>query len=196
MALTDEERELYNVAKGALPGFVFATDGDRELIAGLAKMIHWTRRIIRGWVDATFRQAAEGEWLDEQMRDLGTSRQTGETDIAGHARIAQIADVVTEPALLAIANRMLVAEGVAPDAVIVRMRRDRAFLGKYDDGVTTPRAHAYLSRGYRVGVRAPNEIVVILPYGTPESVRAPLDAELKLSEAAAQDHIIEIRGVP
>lgn len=54
---------------------------------------------------------------------------------------------------------------------------------------------AFFSRGYRMGDER-NEIIIILPYGTPAAVTAIVLETLRQKKAAGVGVLVEIRGVP
>jgi len=59
----------------------------------------------------------------------------------------------------------------------------------------TARKQAYLSRGYRMGRRV-NDIIVILPFGTTDAIASAIREDVRQKKGAGTPVFVEVRGVP
>lgn len=303
--LSPREQELFGFAKSALPKWLFAQETNRqELIAGFAKAMGAVWDQIDFFVDQVFILKAVSNFLDDLAKDRGTRRQFGETDISLAARLRQVQDAVTLPALEAALTAIMNAAGYTTGFGIVELRADRAYLttvyativcpapgelvngqtfeldnngtGSFgtpivyefntgspagghvginyasavtaadvaalvvaaingstthliastpdalhlqvvkvktdqdperavqaknntvtapDFSLTTGRHSCYLGRGYRVSSRH-NELIVILPYGTPQGIQQAVADMIRLLHAGGVDVTIEVRANP
>lgn len=134
MALTADEQALLNVAMAALPAWYKHDERRLEDLAGAAKCIGAALATSKYWMGQTLILGATGptatdpDWLNQHARDRGTSRQGGETDAELAARLRDIPDALTRPALLEAAQAIIDAAGVVGTVTMVELRRDRAFL--------------------------------------------------------------------
>lgn len=136
MSLTADEQELFDLAKKTLPAWYADDQRANEYLGALAKMFGSVRAITTHWLKtvvyitlATVDLSSNPDWLDQHARDRGTSRQAGESDDALIARLRNIEDLVTRPALLAAVQAMMTDAGVAGAPSMVELPRDKAFLG-------------------------------------------------------------------
>lgn len=134
MALTAEEQRLFDFAKAALPPWI---RDDDEFLLGCAKMFGSVQATIDYWIGQTLITTALGptatspDWLNQHARDRDTNRQPGETSEALRDRLRNVPDALIPSALIAAANAILVADGIAGTAAIVELPRSGAYLGSY-----------------------------------------------------------------
>lgn len=132
MALTDEEQQLFDFAKGSLPPWVRDRD---EFLTAAAKQFGSVRELVAYLFGQALITSSTGpgsdtpDWLAQHARDRGSSRQAGEGDAALQQRLRLIPDALTRQALLDAANGILAAAGVAGSAALVELPRDGAWLG-------------------------------------------------------------------
>lgn len=192
--MTQDERSLFDHAKRSLPRLLFAAPGAvQEWLQGFAAMFAAAKMAVDTWLGRyTFITKSPGPWLDARAWERGLRRQAGESDAALAARCRSFRDVVTLPALRAGINAILAVAGLGPCA-IVELRKDKAFTGRFTGG----HAMSYASRGYRTShTGRPNVMVVILPYGTSDEVRAAVDDFLRITKAGGYGYQIEVRLNP
>ena len=140
MALTTDEQGFLDFALAALPSWMRADD---EHLNGSAKQFGAVKAQIDYWFEqtlithATGATATQPDWLAQHMRDRGTTRQPNEGDPAGRQRIRNVPDALTRDSLLAAANAILAAEGIAGSAAMVELPRDGAALGVYSSDTGT-----------------------------------------------------------
>jgi hypothetical protein len=173
--LSPDEKEIFEVGKTSIPKFFFQKDeAPSEPLAAAAKAYALAKAQITDWWSQSFIKTATGFWLDQHARDRGTRRQANESDATLRARLRQIEDAVTLPALQAAVAAVLTAAGVVGSATFVENHLSHAF------GHSTGSPSAYRSfygRGERYGGGAayPGSgtrlVIIILPFGTPTSVR-------------------------
>lgn len=173
--MTDEEQEIFDVGKASIPKFFFQKDdAPSEPLAAAAKAFALAKAQIADWWSQSFIKTATGFWLDQHARDRGTRRQANESDATLRARLRQIEDAVTLPAIQSAVAAVLTAAGVAGSATFIENHRSHAFMR--NTGSPIP-YHSFIGRGERYGGGAayPGSgsrlVVIILPYGTPASVR-------------------------
>lgn len=137
MALTADEQELYDLAKKTLPAWYADDERANEFLGACAKMFGAARAISEHWLKvvvyitlATVDTATNPDWLDQHARDRGTSRQDGESDEALIARLRNIEDLVTRPALLAAVQAMMDDAGFTGAPAMVEFPRDVAYFGE------------------------------------------------------------------
>jgi len=133
MALTASEQELYDFARGAIPGWLFQVPRSEEILLAFVKMFDRVRTNMDESKARTLILNSTGVWLDLHAADRGTQRQDGESNEALAARIRNVEDAVTRPALIAAAQAIVDAEGVVGTVFGVDLKRDKAFFG---DNVT------------------------------------------------------------
>lgn len=131
MALTAREQEIFDFAVDSLPKWFIQNIRPRELINAFVKIFDRARQDIDDNADRTLILQAVGDFLDLHGADRGILRRENETDASYRARIRNIEDAVTRPALLAATRQILEAVGIVEDPVMVELRRDRAFFGTY-----------------------------------------------------------------
>lgn len=131
MAFTATEQALYDFAKSSLPGWFFTVPRAEEVLGAFVKIFDAARQVIADNADRTLIENATGIWLDLHALDRGTYRQDGETDEALRARIRNVEDAVSRPALLAATEAILAADGVLDPPSMVEVKRDGAFLGQF-----------------------------------------------------------------
>jgi hypothetical protein len=115
MALTAEEQKFYDFARRALPKFLFAKVRPEEVMGAFAKIFGAAKTAISGYFDqALIGQATSSgaNYLNQHAIDRGTYKQAGETDAALRARLRNVEDAITRPALLAAAAGIVSADGV------------------------------------------------------------------------------------
>lgn len=134
MSLTAEEQELYEVARRALPSWYAPDDAINEQLYAKAKIAGQAEALDRDWLGKqAFLLTAEGatattpDWLGEHARDLGTSRQNGESDAALRARLRSFEESITPAGLQAAAQTALTAAGVAGTVAMLELPKDQAF---------------------------------------------------------------------
>lgn len=137
MSLTADEQELFDLAKGTLPPWYADDERANEYLGALAKMFGSVRSITEHWLKtvvyitlATVDLSSNPDWLDQHARDRGTSRQAGESDEALIARLRNVEDLVTRPALLAAVQAMMTDAGFTGAPAMVEFPRDRAYSGQ------------------------------------------------------------------
>lgn len=196
--LNPVEQSLYDVAKAALPSWLFAAtaaivSNPQELIGADAKVFGAVKVVIDSWLVQAHVTTATGFWLDQHAIDRNTRRRSGESDAALRLRLRQYGDVATRPALKAAINAALVQAGISTPCYIVNLREEKAFFA-YPGG---HQAVAYINRGYRMSVVGrPMRFIVILPYGTSSVLRSAVDEIIRQLKAGGFAYSIEVRGVP
>lgn len=136
MSLTPDEQELFDLARKTLPAWYADDARANEYLSAIAKMFGSARAISEHWLKtvvyitlATVDLTSNPDWLDQHARDRGTSRQAGESDDALIARLRNIEDLVTRPALLAAVQSMMVDAGFSGTPHMVEFPRDKAHFG-------------------------------------------------------------------
>jgi hypothetical protein len=195
MPLSVEEQRLLDWAVGSLPRWFTSTDRAREELYAYAKQFDSARAVIQDLLGKQIHVSlAEGIWLDQHARDRGTSRQADESDDVLRARLINVPDVVTLPAIKSLVDTMLSAAGVVGASAFVTLRRDRFHWGTY---TATGRDRAYWSRGFRWGKNGkPSGFVVILPFGTSVSLGNAVQEAVRRVKMSGVYFTVEIRGVP
>ncbi len=131
-AFSADEQKLYDWLRSALPRYLFQDDAAAEEIWGaIVKGLQPVREQVDGWLAETFILTSDGMWLNQHARDRGTFRQEDETDVVLRDRLRTIEDAVTPTEILAAINALLDAAGVAGDAFMVELRRDKAHMGTW-----------------------------------------------------------------
>lgn len=135
MALTTEEQELFDLARAALPHWLFDNDRANEELGMFAKMLGRSRLQVAHWlsVQAFIQQATgatsdEPDWLDLHARDRGSRRQADETDVALRARITNVADAIARGPIMEAVQAILDAEGISGTPYMVELPHDQAYL--------------------------------------------------------------------
>lgn len=135
MALSADEQKLLDFALGSLPAwFGDAESRDLAVEAGMAKMVGAAKAQTTYWFDRSLITGADGpaaglpDWLQQHAIDRGTRRQDVEGDPELQSRLRTFPDALTRATLLSVANAVLVAAGLSPDAVMLELRRDRGYL--------------------------------------------------------------------
>lgn len=193
MALTVTEQAYFDHAKGALPRFLFQlVTASLDVLGGYAAMMGDFDTQVTEWLTEAYIKTSTGIWLDQHARDYATTRRASETDIVLRARIGLSKDVVVANLLLSQTNAILSSAGYPATAVMVELRRDKAFLSDTTAGGT----RAFLSRGYRCGSLRPYGFVVILPYPTNLATADAVYEYLRQAKAAGFRHYVERRQIP
>lgn len=194
-ALTPEEQELFDATKAALPRFLFQKDdAPQESFGAGAKVFKLAKDTIAGWLSQSFILTATGFWLDQHAIDRGSRRQSGESDVALRARLRQVEDAVTLPALQSAVDAVLAAAGVAGTATIIENHSAHAFFK------TGSPAKSFWGRGERWGggPQYPGSgsrlIVIILPFGTPDAVASSIRAVTTRKKGAGYAPWVEVAG--
>jgi len=133
MALTTEEQEFYDFARDSLPKFLFAKERSEEEINAFLKIFDKGRQQIVAYFTETLIGQASGVWLDQHAKDRGTDRQDGETDAALRARLVNIEDAITRQAILDAAQAVIDGESISGTVALLELRRDKGWIGVYDD---------------------------------------------------------------
>jgi hypothetical protein len=134
MSLTPEEQELVDLAVGTLPSWFSEDQRALEDMALAAKQLGPARAQLAYWFDqALITQAVgpigpEPDWLNQHALDRGTSRQNGETDVALRARIKNVPDALTRPAILSAAQQIIEAEAITGTVAMVELPLDASYL--------------------------------------------------------------------
>lgn len=197
MAFNDQEQELWDVARSALPRwFTRRVPAPGRvvdaLMQGFVKVFQSARETMQEFFyGAGYYGNAGDEWIDEHLKDANTRRQVGEDNDSAVARLRSVADAVTRPAILAAVNELLAAAGVTGEAGMHEIWQQ----GSYYQIVGGWR-QMYWGRGYRFGHLEPGLVVVVLPYGTPPELAAAADELVRQTKAGGFHHIIETRQVP
>ncbi len=131
MAFTQQEQELFDFAKGALPGWFFNVPRNEELMKAFVAIFD---RVRTNYGESRARKLilqSTDIWLDIHAADRGTQRQDGESNEALQSRLRLIEDAVTRPALLAAAQAIVDAEGITGTVFGLELKRDRGFYGSF-----------------------------------------------------------------
>lgn len=130
MSYSASEQKIYNHLRATLPRFLFQNPDAAEDIAGAyVKIFDATLTQADDWRSMTDILSATGIWLDQHARDRGTVRQEDETDSTLRLRLRTLEDALTEPALVAGVDNIMV-----DSSALVNLRRDRAFF--HDRGIS------------------------------------------------------------
>lgn len=170
----------------AVPAFFRTTERAREDLHAYAAEMMLIDAAMSSWHRMTFLEHAEGVWLDQHGRDRGVSRQAGESDTSYRLRLRTIEDAVTPASILAIANAVLAANGVAGSARLLELPRDALYLG-----TSTAAIRGCFNRGLRLMRTGAPLIIVILPAGTPAAVVAAVSDAVRIKKAAGVFHTVE-----
>jgi hypothetical protein len=171
---------------GAVPGYFRSTERAREDLHAYAATMLLVDAIASQWLRMTEIGNAVGPWVDLHARDRGVRRQAGEGDDELIARLRTIDDAVTPAALLAIANAVLAAAGVAGSARMLELPRQGLYLG-----TSTAAIRGCWNRGLRLFRTGKPLVIVILPAGTPAAVVAAVSDAIRIAKAAGVFHIVE-----
>jgi hypothetical protein len=192
MPLSSEEQSLFDHARNSLPRWLTsAASAALEWLYAFADVFDAARVQSQTWLDVTYIDNATGSDLDQHAADRGTSRRANETDAALRARLKNITDQVTEPALKIGINAILAALSLGP-CTFVNLRRDRAHM-HHSSGTST----SFMSRGYRMtGSSRPWGYIVILPYGTTVATANAVAEYLRQNGPAGFEYFVERRLNP
>jgi hypothetical protein len=186
--LSPQEQELYDLAKGSVPRFLFQKkSAPQEILGAAAKVFAAAKTQIASWFSMTYIKDAVDFWEDQHAKDRGIRRQNGESTAALSARIRAYPDALTIPALLGVVNLILTAAGYPATASIVEARA----AGAYYQDETLPSLQAYFGRGNRWNSRRHN-LIVFLPTGTDAATQAACFAALNKWKAGGVGITIEI----
>jgi hypothetical protein len=170
----------------AVPAYFRTTEREREDLHALAAQMVLVDASMSHWHRMTFIEHAEGVWLEQHGRDRGISKQAGESDAAYRLRLRVLEEAVTPASILAIANAVLAAAGVAGSARMFELPRDALYLG-----VSTAEIRGCFNRGLRLMRTGAPLIIVILPAGTPAAVVAAVSDAIRIRKAAGVFHTVE-----
>lgn len=191
MTLSAEAQALFDHARNALPRWL--TRGKTaalEWLHAFTQIFDQARSQGRDWLDVTYLEFASGAELDQHAADRGTSRRAGEDDPTLRARLRNITDAVTEPAIKSAINALLAANGLG-ECAIVNLRRDRAHCQ------TPGNSTAFVSRGFRMtNANRPMSYIVILPFGATAAIGSAVEELLRLLGPAGYQVYVEIRQIP
>jgi len=129
MAFTATEQQLYDFAKGAIPGWLFQIPRSEEIMTAFVKIFD---RVLTNQGETKARKLilqSTGIWLDLHAADRGTQRQDGESNAALQARLRTDESNVTRPALIAAAQSIVDADGIVGTVYGLEPKRDKAFFG-------------------------------------------------------------------
>lgn len=178
---TPADAALRAFAKASVPPWFHMSRAGEELDAFLVQF--WPLVTLEeDWDRHSFLKYARRKWLDLLAREQGSERQANETDAMLLERLYRVEDAVTKPSILAAVKRIMTAAGAAGDPVMVEVRRDRGYFNR----------SAFFSRGYRMGSMRPSAIIVILPPGTSEAVRASAYEAVRTRKAGGFFHDVEV----
>lgn len=181
--------DFYEIARRALPRFLFGTNGDRhDQMWAAATMFERVGQFIDERFAATKLREAPLLWLGLHARDRGTFPQASEPVNGLAQRLREIADVATVPALQSAIDNVLEAAwtgGTRNATGILELASQGSFVGQ-----------AYVSQGYRTGCIRPQRIIVILPYGTTAEAAAGVGEQLRKKHSAGFPYTIEVRQIP
>lgn len=131
MAFTASEQELYDFAKATIPGWVFQKPRAEEIFEAFVKMFDRVRTNLGEGRARSLILQSIGIWLDLHAADRGTQRQDGESNEALQARIRNVEEAVTRPAILSAAQAIVDAEGISGTVRGLELKRDKAFFGTF-----------------------------------------------------------------
>jgi len=183
--LSSDEQELYDVAAGALPRWLFQDNTPQDLIGEFAKVMQMSRAQAQTWLNMAYIKQATDFWLDQHARDRGTSRRLNEDDADLQTRLRSYQDTVTAPAIQIAVNAALLASGIATSCRIWESRRDQAYFH-----ATTNKA--FFTRGWRYGLTNHNSIIVVLPSNVTSSVYASIQQLVRQIAAGGVDTAVDI----
>jgi hypothetical protein len=179
---------LYEIAKQALPRFLFESGERNEMLWAAASIFERVGQLVDERFNATKIAAAPAPWINLHAADRGSAPQANEPLAGLQERLRQIADVATVPALKSAIDSVLEAAwtgGTRNATGILELASQGAFVGQ-----------AYVSQGYRTGCIRPQRIIVILPYGTTADAAAGVGEQLRKKHGAGFPYTIEVRQVP
>ena len=185
--LTPREQELYDLALASLPAWYSSETNPQVTVGAFAKIFGLVWDQIDAWVDIIYLKQAFGIWLDAHARDRGTRRQTGEGDDALLARLSVPPDALTKPALLAIAQAIVVGAGISGDVIMTESRVSPLIGGYWDPGAGAQRS--FWGQGWRY--QKLHDIAVILPIGTDDGTLAAVTEAMRLWAAGGVEVVVE-----
>lgn len=199
--LNDEEQEIFEIAKSSVPRQMFPDNAVQELFGAAAKVFGSTKTQLRFWFDSSYILNAAGFWLDQHARDRGTRRRDTETDNGLQSRLRNVEDTITPNALEAVANEILVAEGIAGVVHLIELRSGahQRFGGRvffHPTGTADPPGRSYLSRGERITRNFTHRMILIMPYGTTTAAANSIIEAVTRRIAAGQAISFETRAIP
>lgn len=199
---TDKALILEHIRR-SLPRAFFAKPRAEEIVHATAEVYAAVLAQGRDWVRMTYILFADKAWLREHGLDRGLRIQAGESDEQFRERTRNPEDLVTRPALLAIADKLLAIANVSGQANAIELPCDGAFM--LDVGATTTEATEYAfltdgeaatpSFGYRLNGQLCSSFIVVLPAGTPAATAAAIEDALRVSKAHGIIHQVETANV-
>ena len=131
MAYTASEQQLYDFAKGTIPGWLFQIPRAEEVMEAF---VHMFDRVLTNIGESKARKLilqSTSIWLDMHAVDRGTTRQDGESDEALAARLRTAQTNVTRTAIITAAQAIVDAEvpTITGTVVGLELKRDKAFFG-------------------------------------------------------------------
>lgn len=185
MPTAPTQAQLYEIARRALPRFLFQIARVRETLWGAAGMFAAAGAFIDERADQTLIGQAGAPWLAAHARDRASYLQSSESVENARLRLRSITDVATKPALQAAVDAQLASLGTGYVCKIVELALDGSFAGQ-----------SYTGQGFRAGTILPLKIIVILPYGTTVAVENSVRERLRKLHAAGIVVEIETRQIP
>lgn len=128
--LSAEEQDLLTWLLSSIPRWLWMDDprfSNQEVWVAVVKALVRVQRQGEDWVRATSILTATDVWLSQHARDRGSFRQSIETDLALRERLRTYEDAVTVPALLAVAQSVLTAEGIGGQPFLLELKKDKGF---------------------------------------------------------------------
>jgi len=183
---TTRTEDIIDHAVQAIPAYTRSPERPREELHAIAAALRGADDAICSWERMAYIETAEGPWLDQHARDRSQTRQGGESDEALRARLLQTDDAVNVASILAAANAVLAAAGVAGTAVMVELPRDGAYMG-----VSLGSIRSFFNRGYRMFRTGRPMIIIILPAGTPAAVVKSVSDVVRTKKAGGVVHSVE-----
>jgi hypothetical protein len=183
--LSADEQELFDVAAGALPRWLFQDNTPQDLIGEFAKVMQMSRAQAQTWLNMAYIRLATGFWLDQHARDRGTSRRLNESDADLQTRLRSYQDTVTAPAILIAVNAALLSSGIVASCRIWEARRDQGYLHSSTNKM-------FYTRGWRYGLTNHNSLVVVLPPNVTSSVYASIQQLVRQLAAGGVDTAVDI----
>jgi hypothetical protein len=225
-ALTSQQDGLYQWLQQSLPAFLFADDTQaHEMWQAIAVALDAPLTTITTWLRMTFLTHATGAWLDLLGRERSIYRTASESDDAYRARIKNVEETVTRPALEAAGDAILAAENLTTGVRIVNLRRERAYFSTRASGQRSSYWKSASGVSYRWGRSGvdgdtsvarvansativgddptkrrdkwhPGRFVVVIPYGATATARAAIEAVIENKKAAGFKALYQYRESP
>lgn len=199
-------QKLFNHLRTSVPRFLFqkmspTDEGGQfgEIWGAIVRIFDNVQAHVDYWYGQSLIKQSSDIWLNQHAIDRGSNRQDSENDASVIERITTVEEMVTRPAVQAKAQAIMTALGAAGSPVIVELRidADRAYASSSGYLISTGFAISYLARGFRLSSSGGvSGFIVILPFGTSNSVRDAVDEYVKRYKGAGIFHRVEVRAVP